>query len=84
MHKVIGVQGCSCSTFITVKTRNNLTCIPGLIKSQFMKSNDTVQLWRGTESITHQHLYTNTEGLQGTLSSEENKRQSRLKFPTLV
>lgn len=47
MHKVIGVQGCSCSTFITVKTRNNLTLhIPGLIKSQFMNKMDTAAVER--------------------------------------
>lgn len=52
MHKITGVQGCSCSIFIIVKTRNNLTIyITGLVKSQFINKMNTAAVERDRAHI---------------------------------
>lgn len=54
MHKITGVQGCSCSIFIIVKTRNNLTIyITGLVKSQFINKMNTAAVERDRAHIQH-------------------------------
>ena len=54
MHKIIGVQGCSCSIFIIAKTRNNLTIyITGLVKSQFINKMNTAAVQRDRAHIQH-------------------------------